>query len=248
MGGLKEKTPRLVVRGLQKRYRSTVALRDLSLEVSGGELLGLVGPNGAGKSTTVKIICGQLLADDGHVLIDGHDVVHAPLEAKRSTGYVPQELDLHPFLTGRELLELVAGIRGIDASEAATRIDGLLSRFMLAEDQHRMTREYSEGMARKLAVACALVGDPAVLILDESLSGLDPRAAAEVKAVIRERLEAGTAVVLVSHMLDVVERLCTRIVLVDDGRVVASLGPEAMAELALRGESLESFFLNETQA
>lgn len=247
MDGMTEKTPRLVVRGLQKRYRSLVALSDLSFEVSGGELLGLVGPNGAGKSTTVKIICGQILADAGHVHIDGHDVVQSPLDAKRATGYVPQELDLHPFLTGRELLELVAGIRGIPGGEAAPRIDGLLARFMLTEDQHRMTREYSEGMARKLAVACALVGDPAVLILDESLSGLDPRAAAEVKAVIRERLEAGTAVVLVSHMLDVVERLCTRVVLVDDGRVVASLGSEALATLAQRGDTLESFFLNETQ-
>ena len=238
--------PCLAVRDLRKRFRGTVAVDGLSLDVWPGELVGLIGPNGAGKSTTVKIISGQLLADEGSVLVGGHDVVAEPLAARRLTGYVPQDVDLYPFLTGRELLEFVAAARDVDGAAAPGIIDDLLERFRLTEAQHRLTREYSEGMARKLAVASALIGRPAVLILDEALTGLDPRAVAEVKAVVRSRLAKGVGVVLVSHLLEVVERLSHRVVLVDRGRVAGSLARSEIDERLVRGETLEAYFLEHT--
>jgi len=238
----------LSIRGLHKRFRSNVAVAGIDLEVRPGELLGLIGPNGAGKSTTVKILTGQLLADEGTVLVGGQDILKDPLAARRLTGYVPQDIELYPFLTGRELLELVAAIRRIPDGEAAAVIDDLLARFRLTPAQHRMTREYSEGMARKLSICAALLGRPPLLVLDESLNGLDPRASAEVKAVLHEELARGTAVVLVSHILDVLERLCTTVVLIDRGRVVQRLDRPALDALAGSGTSLESFFIEHTQS
>ena len=237
-------SPVLSIRGLHKRFRSTVAVAGIDLDVRPGELLGLIGPNGAGKSTTVKILTGQVLADEGTVMVGGEDILKDPLAARRLTGYVPQDIELYPFLTGRELLELVAAIRGIPDGEAASAIDDLLSRFRLAGAQHRMTREYSEGMARKLSICAALLGRPPLLVLDESLNGLDPRASAEVKAVIREELARGTAVVLVSHILDVLERLCTTVILIDQGRVVERLDRAALDALAAAGTSLETFVID----
>lgn len=238
----------LTISGLEKRFRSLVAVDGVGFSVRRGELVGLIGPNGAGKSTTVKILTGQLMADSGEVRVLGVDIGKDPLAAKRAVGYVPQELSLFPFLTGREVLELVAAARGLPEAGIGPVLDGLLGRFGLTAAQHRMTREYSEGMARKLSICAALVGAPPLLVLDESLNGLDPRAAAEVKAVIREELARGTAIVLVSHILDVLERLCTRIVLIDAGRVVQTLDREALDALAARGETLESFFIEHTVA
>ncbi|TNF31997.1 MAG: ABC transporter ATP-binding protein [Deltaproteobacteria bacterium] len=238
--------PILAVSGLEKRFRKFVAVGGLDLEVQPGQLLGLIGPNGAGKSTTVKMITGQLLADAGHITVAGHDIVAEPLAAKRLIGYVPQDVALYPFLTGRELLEFVAEVRGVPADEARITIDELLARFHIADAQNRMTREYSEGMARKLAIATALLGRPPLLLLDESLNGLDPRAAAEVKTILKEELARGTAVVLVSHILDVLERLCTNVVLIHRGRVVETLDRAALDALVSAGTTLEDFFISHT--
>ena len=236
----------LEVRGLVKRFRSNTAVDQVDLEVRPGEVVGLIGPNGAGKSTTMKIITGQMLADDGHVRIGGCDVRQSPREARLRTGYVPQDIQLYPFLTGREHLEFVAGVKGIELGSAASQIDEELERFALTDAQHRMTREYSEGMARKLAISLALLGDPALLVLDESLTGLDPRAAAEVKATIATQSGRGTAVLLVSHMLEVLERICTRILVMDRGKLVAELKEPALRELLASGRTLEEFFLANT--
>ncbi|MFT7583312.1 MAG: ABC-2 type transport system ATP-binding protein [Myxococcota bacterium] len=239
-------TPLLEVRDLRKTFRKVAAVDGVSFSVGAGELLGFIGPNGAGKSTTVKIITGQLLADAGQVLVDGHDILAEPLAARRVIGYVPQDLALYPFLTGRELLEFVAEVRGIPAVDAAGSIDQLLKRFRLADAQNRLTREYSEGMARKLSISAALLGNPRLLVLDESLTGLDPRAAAEVKAILSEELDKGVAVVLVSHILDVLERLCTRMVLIDRGVTVSQLDADQLAELSSSGTTLEQYFLDHT--
>jgi len=241
-------TPIVQVRGLVKSFRSVKAVAGVDFDVGAGELVGLIGPNGAGKSTTMKILTGQLLADEGKVLIRGEDVLHDPMAARHAIGYVPQELHLHPFLTGRELLDFVAEVRGIENKLAKERIDALLHRFGLAAAQHRMTREYSEGMSRKLAICSALVGAPPLLVLDESLNGLDPRASAEVKAVLTDELARGTAIVLVSHILDILERLCHRIVLIDEGRVVARISRLELDALHARGGTLEDFFIQNTQA
>ena len=238
--------PRLEVAGLVKRFREKTAVDRLDLTIAPGELVGLIGPNGAGKSTTVKVITGQLLGDEGTIRVGGHDIRFDPLAARRLTGYVPQDVVLYPFLTGREVLQFVAEVHGLEPNVARPRIDELLARFALTPAQNRMTREYSEGMARKLAIAVALVGEPELLVLDESLNGLDPRAAAEVKQIIRDRMAAGTAILWVSHMLEVVASLASRVVVMDSGRLVGELSREAMDERAARGETLEDFFLAHT--
>jgi ABC-2 type transport system ATP-binding protein len=238
--------PRLVARGLKKTFRTTVAVDGVDLELRSHEILGLIGPNGAGKSTTAKMLTGQLLADAGEILVDDRPIMDAPIEARRLTGYVPQETSLYPFLTGREILQFVAHVRQLPKESVASTIEEILDRFALADAQHRLTREYSTGMARKLAIASALLGEPALLVLDESLAGLDPRAAADVKNALSDKVAMGTAVVLVSHQLDTLERLCHRVIVMDHGRVVAELNQEELESLRGSSESLESFYLQHT--
>jgi ABC-2 type transport system ATP-binding protein len=236
----------LRVQGLVKHFRAHQAVNDLSFEIERGEIVGLIGPNGAGKSTTMKIITGQVLPDSGQIFIGDCELNAAPREARLRTGYVPQTVQLYPFLTGREHLEFVAGIKGLPTEGLGGLLDETLERFALTRAQHQMAREYSDGMARKLAIALALLGDPALLVLDESLTGLDPRAAAEVKETIRSQSTRGTAILLVSHMLEVVERLCTRVLIMSHGSFVAELDRHELDALHASGRSLEDLFLEKT--
>ena len=246
MAGSVDVTRRLEVTGLVKRFRGKEAVAGVDFRVEPGELVGLIGPNGAGKSTTVKMITGQLLSDEGQILIAGQDLRQEPAVARRMTGYVPQDVVLYPFLTGREVLQFVGRVHALTDEVAAERIDSLLTRFQLREAQHKMTREYSEGMARKLAIAVALMGDPQLLVLDESLNGLDPRAAAEVKAIVREQVAAGKSVLWVSHMLEVVERLATRVVVMDRGQIVREWSRAELDTQLHAGKTLEALFLEHT--
>ena len=241
-----EQSVALSVHELTKHFRTNTAVDAVSFQVNPGEVVGLIGPNGAGKSTTMKIITGQLLADSGVVRVDGSDVRIESRKARLRTGYVPQEISLYPFLTGREHMEFVAGVKGIELSEHPTLIEDELTRFGLHEAQHRMAREYSEGMSRKLSIALALLGDPALLVLDECLTGLDPRAAAEVKSTINAQRQRGTAILLVSHMLEVLERICTRILVMDRGKLVAELDEEGLKACLTSGMTLEDYFLKYT--
>jgi len=238
--------PALEVHGLTKTYGRLRAVDSLELQIEAGEWVGLIGPNGAGKSTTVQVITGQLVADSGSIKVAGHEIATDSLSARRHTGYVPQRLELYPFLTGREVLEFVARARGLEKTVVQQRVESLLSRFGLTDHQERLTREYSGGMARKLAVATALIGDPALLVLDEVLTGLDPRAAAEVKEALRERVASGGSVLMVTHALDTLERLADRVLLLDKGKVTGSVDRATMDSWRETGESLEAYFLART--
>ena len=242
---MSDTAPRLIIADLKKTFRKTVAVDSVSLNIEAGERLAIIGPNGAGKSTTVKMITGQVLPDGGTIHVDGHRIDSEPLLAKQLTGYVPQHLSLYPFLTGREVLEFVASVRAV--SDASGKVDALLERFQLSEAQHRMTREYSEGMARKLSIACAIIGDPALLVLDESFAGLDPRASADVRRVVHERAEAGAAVLFVSHQLEAMERLCNRVVLIDKGRVRATLNENELAAVRETPKGLNGWYITHTE-
>jgi len=233
----------LSVESVSKRFHRVVAVDGVRLTVRRGELLGLIGPNGAGKSTTLSMCCGDLLPDTGRILIAGHDVADDPLAARRAFGYVPQRLRLFPFLTGAELLALVAEVKGLPTAEGRAQADALLAQLALAEARDRLTREYSEGMARKLSLAVALLGRPPLLVLDESLNGLDPRAAAELKSMLRAHCEQGGAVVIAGHVLETMERLCSRVVLLHRGRVVGDLDRAALDALAAAGRTLEDHYL-----
>jgi ABC-2 type transport system ATP-binding protein len=205
-----------------KSFQDRVALRDLCLEVRAGEVFGLLGPNGAGKTTAVRILCGLLPADAGHAEIAGVDVARSPREARRALGYVPDGAPLYANLSADEHLRLVASLHELDATSAASEADRLLSGFELAEHRKRPVGVYSRGMRQKLALACAMLPRPRVLVLDEPLTGLDASSTALVKEVLRLWADRGGAVLYTSHLLDVVERVCDRMAVIDRGACIAS--------------------------
>jgi ABC-2 type transport system ATP-binding protein len=230
--------------GIFKSFHRNAVLSDLSLTVSPGELVGLIGPNGAGKSTALRIIAGELLPDRGSVSIGGFDLQKDPLDARRQLGYVPQGSGVEPFLTGEEVLRFVADIRGVPHDP---RVPQLLEEFDLTHAARRLTREYSEGMARRLAVAAAFIGQPKALVLDESLNGLDPRGARLVREHLESQRQAGAAILLTGHVLETMEKICTRITCLHKGYIAVDLDSDALARLAEEGKTLEDAYLEATE-
>lgn len=222
----------LRIEGVRKVFGRTVAVDRVDLRVEPGEFVGLIGHNGAGKTTMLRMISGQLVPTEGAVRIDGVDVAADPGAARARLGFVPEEPALYDYLTAREFLEFVVSVRGRGDIDEALAVAGL------GEDADRLIREYSQGMRRKTALAAAVVARPPVLVLDEALNGLDPPSAARVKDHLRDLAATGTAVLLSTHVLETVERLATRVVMLAHGRVVADA---RMEELGQGG--LEELFL-----
>lgn len=223
-------TPILVADRLRKVYGRVVAVDEVSLSVEPGTLVGLVGPNGAGKSTTIRMISGQLTPSAGRVTVGGVDVATDPNGARARIGYVPEEPKLYEYLTAREMVSFVAEIRGGGDVEAALAVAAL------DEDALRPIQEYSQGMRRKTALACALVSRPPLYVLDEALNGLDPPSAARVTAALRRVCDEGASVILSTHVLDTLEKIADRLVMIADGRVIADVpGSEMERVRALFG-------------
>jgi ABC-2 type transport system ATP-binding protein len=227
---------------LSKRYGSTLAVEDLSLRIETGEIFALLGPNGAGKSSTVKVLTGLSKPTTGLVRISGFDVAKEPLEVKRRIGYVPENAILYESLTADEYLDLVGELRHMEREKLHTQRDELFALFDLgAEDRKKLLGEFSKGMKQKVLLIAALVHNPEVLILDEPLSGLDANAALIFKEVLRKFALGGKTIFFCSHVLDVVERLCDRIAIINKGRLVAIGTPAELLEQS--GElSLERAF------
>jgi ABC-2 type transport system ATP-binding protein len=223
-----------VVKGtaLKKRYGTTEALSSLTFAIASGEVVGLLGPNGAGKTTTLKILLGLLRPTEGRAEILGLDCTTQANEVKQSIGYCPDEPAFYDFLTGRETLDFVAQIRGLDRDEAWRHIDPLAARFDFTSQLDGLTHGYSHGMKKKLALLCALVHQPRVLLLDEPTNGLDPTVAHEVRLYLEERAKAGVAVLLSTHLLDMADRLCPRMIILHKGRLLAEGSPTSIRELA----------------
>ena len=239
-------SPLIEMRQLVKRYGEKAAVDGVSLEVHAGEIFGFLGPNGAGKTTTIKVIVGLLQPTSGIVRVGGHDVQKEPLQAKASSGYVPDEPHLYPKLTGRELLRFVGDLYGVTGEQVERRIDELLRLFDLAPAADDTIDSYSHGMRQKTALAAALVHDPKVLVLDEPTVGLDPKSARLIKDLLRQMAERGAAVFLSTHILEIAENMCDRIGIINQGRLIAS---GTMAELRSLGKgesSLEDIFLSLT--
>lgn len=207
---------------LSRSYGSKVALIGLNLTVEPGEILGFLGPNGAGKSTTVKILTGMIRPDAGRALVAGFDVVEHPMEVKKRVGYVPETAALYDGLTGGEYLELIACLYHIDSKTAAARRSELLELFGLLGNEHDRMSEYSKGMRQKVAIIAAMMHRPEVLIMDEPLDGLDANTAMIVKELLKQMAAQGKTVLFCSHILDVVDRMCSKIVIINRGRLVAS--------------------------
>jgi len=215
---------------LSREYGPKLALSDLNLRVDPGEILGFLGPNGAGKSTTVKILTGMIRPTTGRALVAGFDIVEHPLEAKARIGYVPETASLYDGLTAAEYLELVSCLHHLDRKTASTRSGELLELFGLAAERHQRLSEYSKGMRQKVLIAAALIHRPEVLFLDEPLDGLDANAALVVKEVLKQLAAQGRTILFCSHILDVVERMCTRIVIINQGRQIADGTSAAIRE------------------
>lgn len=234
----------LVVEGLTKLYGDRPAVQGLTFRVAAGEILGLVGPNGAGKTTTLRSVAGILPPTSGRIEIAGHDLRLAPLKAKGALAFVPDEPSLFEYLTVEEHLRFTARLYHV-ADEAARR-DAILQQFSLLAKRHALADELSRGMRQKLTLACALLHEPDVLLMDEPLTGLDPVAIRQVKNLLAERARAGAAIVLSSHQLPLIEELCTRLVFMHRGQIVASGTQQELAQSHPEAANLEAIFLTVT--
>ncbi len=236
------------VEHLTKTYDRRVAVADLSFTVQPGEVLGLLGPNGAGKTTTLRTIAGILPPTHGQLSIDGRDLVAEPIAAKAKLAWIPDDPHLFPSLTIWEHLEFTAKVYGVTDWEVPGR--KLLERFDLGQRADTLADELSRGMRQKVATACALLHDPRALLLDEPMTGLDPRGIRTLYDVLRERAAAGAAVIVSSHLLAQLESLCTRyLILVEGKRLFFGSRDEILAELeGLRGDAtLEDIFFHATE-
>ena len=231
--------------GLVKRFGDKVAVNDVNLDVQGGEIFGFLGPNGAGKTTTIKMICGLLRPTSGTASVGGFDIQQQPIAAKTMLGYVPDEPMLYDKLSAREFLSFVADLYNVPAQQAERRAEELLKLFDLSSDADNLIEGFSHGMRQKTAIASALMHDPRVLVLDEPTVGLDPKSARLIKDILRQLAERGAAVFLSTHILEIAERMCDRIGIIDHGNLIA-VGTVEQLRAGRADQSLEDIFLSLT--
>jgi ABC-2 type transport system ATP-binding protein len=231
------------VDGLQKLYGDFPAVQGLSFQVHPGEVLGLVGPNGAGKTTTIRSIAGIIIPTSGRIRVDGHDLLQEPVAAKSALAFIPDEPHLFEYLTVEEHLRFIGRLYRM--GDVGPQIPGLLEELDLSDKREALPGELSRGMKQKLAIACGLLHEPKALLLDEPLTGLDPVGIRRMKTTIMRRAAAGTAVILSSHLLHLVEEICTRVLVMQRGRVIAfGTIPDIVAGRPdLSSRNLEDVFL-----
>ncbi len=235
--------PAVEIRGLAKRYGTFDAVAGIDLVVPRGELFALLGPNGAGKTTTIRMLMGILQPTAGTALVDGLDCFRDRVEVKRRVGYLPDEPIFYDYLRGRELIHFVGEMHGLSRKEADARAGPLLERLGLADATEEFAINYSKGMKKKLALLCAMLHDPLVLILDEPTNGLDPYATRELHEMVRGEVARGKTVFFSTHLLDQAEKLCRRVGIIDKGRL-AAVGTldELRSSLPKSGSLTEIFF------
>ena len=234
-------------RDLIKRYGDKVAVNNVGFDVYSGEVFGFLGPNGAGKTTTIKMIVGLLQPTSGTVKVAGYDIQTQSMLAKASCGYVPDTPNLYAKLTGRELLRFVSDLYNLDRGHVAHRIDELLRMFDLSAAADDTVDSYSHGMQQKTSLAAALMHDPKVLVLDEPTVGLDPKSARLIKDILRQLADRGAAVMLSTHILEIAERMCDRIGIINKGQLIAVGTMDELRTLDKTGQtSLEDIFLGLT--
>lgn len=231
----------LELQNLSRSYRGIPAIKDVSFSVAPGEIVGFLGPNGAGKSTTVKIITGLLRPNDGRVLFQGTDI-HHDLEGFRAVfGYVPEEAHLYTHLSSLEYLQLVGRLRGMKEALIEVKAKRLLALLNLESWQYSTISSYSKGMKQRVLIAASLMHDPKLLIFDEPLSGLDVVSSRLFKDLLEELSAQGKAVLYISHVLEVVEQICNRVIVIAKGNIVADAPPAQLTKV-MQLASLESVF------
>src|SRR5215216_3781429 len=214
--------PVITIKHLFKNYGAKQVLKDINLEVYPGQVIGYIGPNGAGKSTTVKILCGLLTDYEGSVSIKGHDLKTDTLGAKRIIGYVPELAELYDVLTPLEYLSFTGSLYGMDETVCRDRVERMMNALGLLPNIDQRMESFSKGMRQKVLIASGLLHNPDIIILDEPLSGLDANSVIIIKDLISRLAREGKTIFYCSHMMDVVEKVSDRIVLIDEGRVVAN--------------------------
>jgi len=236
-------SPMIAVRDLKKLYGDFTAVDSISFDVGPGEILGLVGPNGAGKTTTLRCIAGIIAPSGGAISIAGHDLRSDAIEAKRALAFIPDEPHLFEYLSVDEHLRFIARLYGV--TDIESRGAAILGEMELTEKRRSLPGELSRGMRQKLAIACGLLHNPSALILDEPLTGLDPAGMRRMRATIIARANAGAAVILSSHLLNLVEELCTKMLVVRQGKCVAygTIASIIAEHPELAGLPLEDVFL-----
>ena len=231
----------LEIRNVTKFYRHVPVVDDVSFAVRPGEVTGYLGPNGSGKSTTVKIVTALIEPSRGNVLLDGRDVREDLIAFRRRLGYVPEEAILYTYLTGLEYLQLMGRLRGMPLHVVDRRAGDLLELFSLYPHRHTAIANYSKGMKQRVLISAALMHDPDVLVLDEPLSGIDVSSAQLFKYLLAELAQQRKMILYISHVLEVVERVCARVVIIYRGRIMADDSVENLRKLA-NVPSLEEIF------
>jgi ABC-2 type transport system ATP-binding protein len=214
--------PALVIRGLAKRFGDKIAVNGVDLDVPLGSFYGLVGPNGAGKTTTLSMATGLLRPDFGKVWVHGVDVWERPLEAKRLMGILPDGVRLFDRLTGEQLVTYAGLLRGMDRATVAERVADLLAALDLAKDAGTLVVDYSAGMTKKIALASALIHAPRLLVLDEPFESVDPVSAANIRDILHSYVDSGGTVIVSSHVMDLVQRMCDHVAVIANGTVLAA--------------------------
>lgn len=235
----------LIVNNLVKTYGKQNAVNDISFELQGGEVVGLLGPNGAGKSTTMKCIVGLLRKTSGEITLGGHD--HLSVEAKRLFSYIPETPYVYDLLTVQEHMQFIAQAYGV--KEWRAKADEYLELFELADKKDKLGRDLSKGMRQKVSICCALLPNPRVLFFDEPMIGLDPKAIKNTKKIFKELKEAGKTILVSTHLIDSVESIADRIMILKDGNIVGNDTVANLKQKFVQGEgtTLEDLFLEMTK-
>jgi ABC-2 type transport system ATP-binding protein len=221
----------LEVKHLCKRYRGIPSIDDINFRIQPGEIVGYLGPNGSGKSTTVKIITGLLQPNEGSVLFEGRDIREDMVGFRSTLGYVPEEAHVYTYLSGLEYLQLVGRLRGLEESDIERKATQLLKLLGLESWRYSPISFYSKGMKQRVLIAAALMHDPKLLVFDEPLSGLDVVSARLFKDLLQELTTQGKAILYISHVLEVVEQVCDRVIVIAKGKILADAAPAELAKV-----------------
>jgi ABC-2 type transport system ATP-binding protein len=229
---------------LSKSFQNVNALAHVSFKVSRGELCGLLGPNGAGKSTLFKILMGLLESDAGQISIQNQAIQYGDYHYKQNLGYAPENPVLYEYLTGYEFLKFVAEAKNLPLQRQDAEINHWLTFFKMPEKANELITNYSNGMRRKISLSAALLGRPSILLLDEATNGLDPESSYQLKCHFQTFCQSGGTVVFSSHIIETVEKLCDRVIILHQGQVLKELNREQWQPLQKDGQTLEQIFIN----
>ena len=236
------------IKGISKSYvKGKKSVDNLNLEIKDGEIFGFLGPNGAGKTTTIKMITGILDSDEGDIFIDGNSIIKNPIEAKKSFGFIPDSPDIFLKLKGIEYLNFIGDIYGLDTKTRSKKIESLAKEFEIYENLNSRIQSYSHGMRQKILIIGVLMLEPKNWIMDEPLTGLDPKSAYDLKEKMKQHKNKGNSVFFSTHVLEVAEKLCDRIGIINDGKLIFVGTYEEMKKKFSKTDSLENLFLEITE-